>query len=293
VQGSARSASPGSSGLGRRALRELATRYDIRPTKALGQHFLADPNLARRIAALAGAEPGARVLEIGAGLGSLTVALASAGAEVLAVELDRGLAPALAEVVAPFPNVRVEILDALRADWSSLLVGTGWTMASNLPYNVAVPIVMRMLEGAPQIESYVVMVQREVGERLAAGTGEDAYGAVSAKIAFFARAKLLRRVPPTVFWPEPTVGSVLVGLTPRPAPVAVDRAALFEVIEEGFAERRKTMSNALRRMGLDPAAAAEVLRSCGIEPKARAEELGLDAFAALATAVRATRREEP
>jgi len=235
------------------------------------------------------------VLEVGAGLGSLTVALASTGAEVLAVELDRALAPALAEVVAPFPNVRIEIIDALRADWSSLLPGPGWKMASNLPYNVAVPLIMQMLEGAPQIGSYVVMVQREVGERLVAGPGEDAYGAVSAKVAFFAQANLLRRVPPTVFWPEPNVESVLVGLTPRPAPVDVDRASLFDVIEQGFAERRKTMSNALRRMGLDAQAAAEVLRACGVEPKARAEELDLARFASLAAAVRSRgvlRRED-
>ncbi len=236
------------------------------------------------------------MLEVGAGLGSLTVALASTGAEVLAVELDRGLAPALAEVVAPFPNVRVEIIDALRADWSSLLPGPGWKMASNLPYNVAVPLVMQMLEGAPQIGAYVVMVQREVGERLVAGPGEEAYGAVSAKVAFFAQADLLRRVPPTVFWPEPNVESVLVGLTPRPSPVDVDRTALFDVIEHGFAERRKTMSNALRRMGLDAPSAAEVLRACGVEPQARAEDLDLVRFAALAAAVRARgvlRREDP
>jgi 16S rRNA (adenine1518-N6/adenine1519-N6)-dimethyltransferase len=235
------------------------------------------------------------VLEVGAGLGSLTVALASTGAEVLAVELDRGLAPALAEVVATFPNVRVEILDALRADWAALLPGSGWTMASNLPYNIAVPLIMQMLEGAPQISSYVVMVQREVGERLVAGPGEEAYGAVSVKIAFFAQAKLVRRVPPTVFWPEPTVGSVLVRLIPHPAPVDVDRASLFDVIDEGFAERRKTMSNALRRTGLDPSAAAEVLRACGVEPKARAEELDLERFAAIAVAVRGRDmpRDEP
>lgn len=236
------------------------------------------------------------MLEVGAGLGSLTVALASTGAEVLALELDRGLAPALAEVVAPFPNVRIEIVDALRADWSSLLPGPGWKMASNLPYNVAVPLVMQMLEGAPQIGSYVVMVQREVGERLVAGPGEDAYGAVSAKIAFFAHAKLLRRVASTVFWPEPTVGSVLVRLTPRPAPVDIDRRSLFDVIERGFAERRKTMSNALRRMGLDAPGAAEVLHVCGVEPKARAEELDLARFAALAAAMRGRgllRREDP
>jgi 16S rRNA (adenine1518-N6/adenine1519-N6)-dimethyltransferase len=272
-------------GLGRRALRELAARHGLTPTKALGQHFLADPNLARWIVGAAGVEPGDRVLEVGPGLGSLTVALASAGASVLAVELDRAVVPALSEAVAGL-DVTVLRQDAMNADWSELLAGPGtWKMASNLPYNVAVPLLLGMLEAEPPIERYVVMVQREVGERLVAGPGDEGYGAPSVRVAYHASARLLRRVPPTVFWPEPKVESVLVSLEPREAPpVEVDPAALFRVVEEGFAQRRKTMRNALVRLGLEGPRAEEVLASVGVEPQARAEELGLAEFAAIAGA---------
>jgi len=222
------------------------------------------------------------VLEVGAGLGSLTVALAATRAEVLAVELDRALVPALEEVLASFPNVRLEIGDAMRMDWGSLLEGSGWKMTSNLPYNVSVPLLLDLLERVPAIEGYLVMVQREVGERLVAGPGEEAYGAASVRIAYRADAALVRRVPASVFWPRPNVASVLVRLTPRPAPVDVDERALFRVVEEGFAERRKTMNNALRRMGLDRSSASRLLRASGVDPLTRAEDLGLERFAAIA-----------
>jgi 16S rRNA (adenine1518-N6/adenine1519-N6)-dimethyltransferase len=143
-----------------------------------------------------------------------------------------------------------------------------------------------MLDRAPRISEYLVMVQREVGERLTAQPGEDAYGAASVRVAYRARAELVRRVPADVFWPRPKVESVTVRLTPRPAPVDVDRGALFRVVEEGFAERRKTMGNALRRLGLDRPSAARVLRAEGLEPDVRAERLGLPEFARLAEALR-------
>jgi len=234
----------------------------------------------------AGIEEGDRVLEVGPGLGSLTVALAARGAEVLAVELDRALLPALEEVLAPFPRVRLEVGDALRMDWEVALPAGEWTMVSNLPYNVAVPLLVDMLDRAPRIREYLVMVQREVGERLTAQPGEDAYGAASVRVAYRARAELVRRVPADVFWPRPKVESVTVRLTPRPAPVDVDRAALFRVIDEGFAERRKTMRNALRRLGLDGPSAERVLADNGLEPDVRAERLGLPEFARIAEALR-------
>jgi len=234
----------------------------------------------------AGIEEGDRVLEVGPGLGSLTVALAARGAEVLAVELDRALLPALEEVLAPFPRVRLEVGDALRMDWEAALPAGDWTMVSNLPYNVAVPLLVDMLDRAPRISEYLVMVQREVGERLTAQPGEDAYGAASVRVAYRARAELVRRVPADVFWPRPKVESVTVRLTPRPAPVDVDRAALFRVIDEGFAERRKTMRNALRRLGLDGPSAERVLADNGLEPDVRAERLGLPEFARIAEALR-------
>jgi 16S rRNA (adenine1518-N6/adenine1519-N6)-dimethyltransferase len=219
------------------------------------------------------------VLEIGAGFGSITLALAEAGCEVLALELDRRIAPALVEVVAAYPAVRVEKLDAMAADWDVLLGDGPWSMVSNLPFNISVPLVVRLLESVPAIERSLVMVQREVGDRFVAGPGEEAYGTVSVRIAYRARAELVRRVPAAVFWPRPNVDSVLVRITPHPPPVDVPAVALFRVVEEGFAERRKTMANALRRLGLDRERAADVLRESGVAPAARAEDLGLDTFA--------------
>src|SRR5439155_12075080 len=170
---------------------------------------------------------GDRVLEIGAGLGSLTVALAERGAEVLAVEVDRSLVPALEEATGGSANVRVLVADAVRLDWTEVLGEGDWRMASNLPYNVAVPVVMRLLQEAPSVRDLVVMVQREVGERLVAAPGTEAYGAVSVRVAYLAEARLLRRIPPSVFWPEPQVESVLVRLSPHEPPVSVPRDRLF------------------------------------------------------------------
>ena len=167
------------------------------------------------------------VLEVGAGLGSLTVPLAEAGFRVLAVEVDRGLANALREVVAPYPNVRIEVADAMRLDWPSMLGAGRWSMVSNLPYNVSVPLVLELLETAPAIDRYVVMVQREVGDRLVAGPGAEGYGAVSVRVAYHADARVMRRVPADVFWPRQKIDSVLVRLEPRAPAVDVDRVALF------------------------------------------------------------------
>ncbi|HXF37771.1 MAG TPA: 16S rRNA (adenine(1518)-N(6)/adenine(1519)-N(6))-dimethyltransferase RsmA [Actinomycetota bacterium] len=278
------SASPGKPGLGLGAVRELCRRHGITPRKALGQHFLVDPNLARAIAAQAGVGPGDRVVEVGAGLGSLTVALAATGAEVLAVERDPSLLPALREVVAGAPAVRILEADAMRLDWERALRGRGWRMVSNLPYNVAVPLVLGMLERAP-VTRFLVMVQREVGERLVAGPGDEGYGAVSLRVAYRAEAELLRRVPPEVFWPRPAVGSVLVRLARRRRPVRVDPGPLFRVIEAGFAERRKTLRNALRRMGLSAAAADDALARAGLTSRTRAEEVDLGGFARLTEAL--------
>lgn len=240
-------------------------------------------SLARRIAELAGVGPGDRVVEVGAGLGSLTVALAATGARVVAVEVDPRLHPALAEVVAPFPGVEPVLADAVRADWAGLLEGLRWTMVGNLPYNVAVPIVTGVLEREPRIRKLLVMVQREVGERLVAGPGQPAFGAVSLRVAYRAESSIVRRVPASVFWPRPSVESVLVALMRRRhPPVEADETALFELIRVAFAQRRKTMTNALLRFGMDRPAAAALLERCGVAPAARPEELGLAEFARLA-----------
>lgn len=264
-------------------LRALLGRHGLRPSRALGQNFLVDANTAGRIVRLAGVGPGDHVVEVGPGVGSLTCALHDAGAQVVAVELDRHLLPALAEVLGDRP-VRVVAADALEVDWPGLCTGPArWSMVSNLPYNVAVPVVVRVLETAPMIERLLVMVQREVGERLAARPGDDQYGAVSVKVAYHADAAVVGVVLPSVFLPRPRVESALVRLVRRPCPVSVrDPERMFALVRAGFGTRRKTLRNALTPvLGRD---SARVLEATGIDPGARAETLGLADWARLAEA---------
>ena len=268
-----------------KSLRDLAARHGVRPRKALGQHFLADSNLARSIVRWAGVGQADRVLEIGAGLGSLTVELARVAERVIAVELDPGAARALRDVVAD-TTVEVVEADALELDWSELLPDGAWKMVSNLPYNVAVPVTMKLLDAAPSVESFTVMVQREVGERLVAKPGNPQYGAVSVRVAYHADAATIRRVPPSVFWPQPAVESVIVRLDRRPPPVSTPPRELFRVVAEGFAQRRKTMRNALARLGMERTVAEEALRACGLAVNVRAEALGIAEFACLAERIR-------
>ena len=233
---------------------------------------------------------------MGAGLGSLTVALARAGARVVAVEVDRSLVPALEAVVRPYrDSVRVVVADMLEESWHAVLgpEPVPWAMVANLPYNVAVPVVLRALDEEPRIARMLVMVQREVGERLAAGPGDPQFGAVSVHVAYHAGARLVRRVPPSVFWPRPNVESVLVSIERRPPPEHIDRDALFAVIRESFAQRRKTMRGAMVRLGLGAAAAADTLEACGVSSSARPEELSLDAFACLTRQWLARRERAP
>jgi 16S rRNA (adenine1518-N6/adenine1519-N6)-dimethyltransferase len=270
-------------GLGMGAIRDLAARYGVRPSKSLGQNFLTDPNLARAIASDAGIGPGDHVVEVGAGFGSLTVALAGTGAVVSAVEFDQLLIPAVQEVTAGLENVSVVQDDAMKLDWLGLTGQAEWTLCANLPYNIATPLVMDLLAEVPSIRRFIVMVQREAGERLVAQAGEERYGAVSVRVAYAAAGRLIRSVPADVFWPRPRVESVVVRLDRLDAsPVDVDRAALWRVIDVSFAERRKTMRNALRRLGLDIASADRVLTESGVGPSQRPEELALSAFARIA-----------
>ena len=267
----------------------LLAEHGIHPKKSLGQNFLVDANIARRIVGLAGVAEGSRVLEIGPGLGSLTLALCAQGARVVAVELDARLAGVLVSVLdqaGVAAQVHVEVADANRADLAALLgehLGSGpVTCVSNLPYNVAVPVVMRLLEDAPSVTRVVVMVPREVGERLAAKVGDEQYGAVSVKVAYFAEAALVGKVPPSVFVPRPKVDSALVRLERREAP-PVDvpsEGALFGLVRAGFAQRRKMLRRSLSGLLGDRATA--VLDAAGVAPTARAEELDLDAWAAVA-----------
>jgi len=268
-------------------IRRLLDEHGLRPSRALGQNFVVDPNTVRRIARLAELAPGQAVVEIGAGLGSLTLALAETGARVLAVETDRHLVPVLRSVVDGLEVAVVEA-DALEVDLAALLgpdgpLGPvpGFALVANLPYNVATPVVMRVLTEAPTVDSLLVMVQREVGERMAAGAGDEAYGSVSVRIAYYARAEVVGRVPATVFVPRPNVESVLVRLVRRPAP-AVDPAEvsaerLFAVVRAGFGQRRKML-----RRSLEGVVAPEAFGAAGVDPSARAEELDIAQWGRLA-----------
>jgi 16S rRNA (adenine1518-N6/adenine1519-N6)-dimethyltransferase len=255
-------------------VRRLLAEHDLSPSRARGQNFVVDPNTVRRVARLAEVGPGDRVVEIGAGLGSLTLALAETGASVTAIEVDRGLVPVLRGVVEP-AGVTVVEGDALRLDWGALLGGgdVPWVLVANLPYNVATPLIADLLDGVPAIARMLVMVQREVGERLAAGPGDEAYGAVSVKVAYWATARVVGRVPPTVFHPVPKVESALVRIDRRPEPAIgpeVDRGWLFRLVAAGFGQRRKMLRRSLADLVPPDAFAA-----AGVRPEARAEELSV------------------
>jgi 16S rRNA (adenine1518-N6/adenine1519-N6)-dimethyltransferase len=271
--------------LTRREITELLERHGLSPSRALGQNFLADPNTVRRIVRLAQVSPGDPVVEIGPGVGSLTTALADAGAAVTAVELDRHLLPVLEEVVGPL-GVRVVHADALEADWDDLLAGhERWSLVANLPYNVGTTIVLQLLDDVPAIETMLVMVQREVGERLAAPPGSGAYGIPSVKLALWATAAVVGRVPPTVFVPAPKVESVLVRIRRLPEPaVDVDSDELTALVRRAFGQRRKMLRRSLAGE-VSPAAFA----AAGIAPDDRPEQLGIQQWGALTAAVLAER----
>lgn len=262
--------------LGPREITDLLAQAGRRPSRALGQNFVADPNTVRRIAQLAGVGPGDRVLEIGAGLGSLTLALRETGADVTAIEIDHHLVPLLRDTVEPH-GVTVYEEDAMDLDWPLLLGADRWVLVANLPYNIATPLVADLLDDVPNIERMLVMVQREVGERLAATVGDEQYGAVSVKIAYWAEAKVVGKVPPTVFIPQPKVESALVRIDRREAPaVDVDPARLFALVRAGFGQRRKMLRRSLTGLVGD-----EVFACAGVRPEARAEELDVHAWGRL------------
>ncbi len=267
--------------LTRREVTALLDQHGLRPSRALGQNFVVDPNTVRRIARLAEVGPGDRVIEIGAGLGSLTLALAETGAAVTAIEVDRGVLPVLRSVVEPH-GVAVVEGDAMRLDWSALLGAGRWTLVANLPYNVATPLVADLLDGQPAITRMLVMVQREVADRLAAGPGDDAFGAVSVKVRYWATASVVGRVPATVFVPRPNVESALVSIRRREEPaVEATPDEIFPLVRAGFAQRRKM----LRRSLVDVVDGGTFVEA-GVDPAARAEDLDVADWARLAVALR-------
>ena len=255
-------------------MRELLDRYDVRPTKALGQNFVIDPNTIRKITALAELEPSDRVLEIGAGAGSLTYGLAATGASITALEFDRKLVQLLSETVGAEPNVTIVDGDAMRFDYGTVDANK---IVGNLPYNIATPLVLNALEQAPQVEDIVVMTQREVGERMAAAPGSKAYGQMTVLIAFHASAAVAARISRRVFFPVPNVDSVVVRIRRDPVLRGVEYRPFKTVVKAGFAQRRKTLRNNL--LAVAPADAVEgALAAAGIPAAARAETVSLEGF---------------
>jgi 16S rRNA (adenine1518-N6/adenine1519-N6)-dimethyltransferase len=275
---------PSTALLGPAAIRELAQQLGLRPTKTLGQNFLHDANTIRRIVRTAGLRPEDAVLEIGPGLGSLTLGLLPEAAHVTAVEIDPRLARLLPTTVAARLPEHAARLTVVEADALRLTEVPGpppTALVANLPYNVAVPVLLHLLELLPSLDRALVLVQAEVAERLAAAPGSSAYGVPSVKAAWYGDVRRAGNVGRRVFWPEPNVDSGLVSLARRDPPTG-DRAATFAVVDAAFAMRRKSLRAALARWAGSPAAAETRLRAAGIDPGARGEQLSVTDFARLA-----------
>jgi 16S rRNA (adenine1518-N6/adenine1519-N6)-dimethyltransferase len=271
-----------------RTIRQLAAELDLRPTKQRGQNFVHDPNTVRRIVAAAGVTPADVVLEIGPGLGSLTLGLLEAAAAVIAIEIEHSLADRLPQTVAerlPAYADRLRVLeaDALRVD--ELDDPQPTLVVANLPYNVSVPVLLHVLASFPGIRAGMVMVQAEVADRLVAPPGSRTYGIPSVKLAWYCAARRVGSVPPTVFWPVPNVDSGLVELVRRDPPATTaTREEVFAIIDAAFAQRRKMLRAALSGLFGSSAAASELLTSAGIDPQARGEVLTVTDFARIAEA---------
>jgi 16S rRNA (adenine1518-N6/adenine1519-N6)-dimethyltransferase len=269
-------------------VRDLAGRLGVRPTKQLGQNFVVDPGTVRRIAARAGVGPDDVVLEVGPGLGSLTLALLATGARVVAVEVDPVLAAQLPATVAerrPDLAGRLVVVAADALGVTELPGPAPTALVANLPYNVAVPVLLGVLERFGGVVSALVMVQAEVADRLAAPPGSRTYGIPSVKAAWYAAVHPAGAVSRSVFWPVPNVDSSLVRLVRRDPPAtAATRAEVFACVDAAFAQRRKTLRSALAGWAGSPAAAERVLRAAGVEPSLRGERLSVEDFARVAGA---------
>ena len=268
-------------------IRRIAATLGVRPTKRLGQNFVVDANTVRRIVRAAGLEPADCVLEVGPGLGSLTLALLPHVRRVVAVEIDPVLARALPTTVAdraPDLADRLEVVAAdalgLRAEQLDVLPTA---VVANLPYNVAVPVLLHLFEVLPTLDHGLVMVQSEVADRLAAPPGSRTYGVPSVKAAWWARTYRAGQVPRAVFWPVPNVDSALVAFTRREPPkTAATREEVFALVDAAFAQRRKSLRGALAGWAGSAPAAEEALRAAGVDPSTRGEALGVEDFARLA-----------
>ncbi|MEV0951458.1 16S rRNA (adenine(1518)-N(6)/adenine(1519)-N(6))-dimethyltransferase RsmA [Promicromonospora sp. NPDC050249] len=270
--------------LGPAEIRDLAGRLGVRPTKTLGQNFLHDGGTVRKIVRIAGLKPGERVVEVGPGLGSLTLGLVEAGASVVAIEIDRLLAGQIAETVrARFPDADFEVVLSDALDVTTLPGAPPTALVANLPYNVAVPVLLTMLERFDSLERVLVMVQAEVADRIAAVPGSKIYGIPSVKAAWYASARRAGTIGRNVFWPAPNVDSALVYLERREPPsTTAPRERVFTVVDAAFAQRRKTLRAALSGLFGSGVAAETALRAAGVDPSARGETLVVEQFARIA-----------
>ena len=274
--------------LGAGQIRELAGRLGVRPTKQWGQNFVIDANTVRRVVRLAEVRSDDVVVEVGPGLGSLTLALLPHVARVVAVEVDPNLAAALPDTVAslaPAYSDRLEVVEADAMTVCTLPDPQPTALVANLPYNISVPVVLSFLEAFPTLQRVLVMVQLEVAERLAAPPGSRTYGIPSLKAAWYAEVRLIGTVSRTVFWPAPNVDSGLVLLTRREPPrTPASRKEVFACIDAAFAQRRKTLRAALAGWAGSATDAEAALRVAGVDPRTRGEQLDVQAFAAIAAA---------
>ena len=283
--------------LGPAEIRDLADRLGLRPTKTLGQNFVIDGGTVRKIVRSARVSPGERVVEVGPGLGSLTLGLLEVGASVVAVEIDPLLARVLPDTVAahlPDAVNRLEVVLANALHVADLPGPPPTALVANLPYNVSVPVLLTFLERFGSLERVVVMVQAEVADRLAAPPGSRTYGVPSAKAAWYASARRTSTVSRSVFWPVPNVDSALVSLERRAPPVTTaSRAEVFAVVDAAFAQRRKMLRSALAGLAGSPERAVRVITDAGVDPQARGERLAIDDFARIAQALGRTERGDP
>lgn len=278
--------SAGSTLLGPADVRRIAAGLDLRPTKQRGQNFVIDANTVRRIVRASGVGAQDVVLEVGPGLGSLTLALLPVAASVVAVEIDPVLAAALPETVREYASSLAERLTVVAEDALRVAQVPGpppTALVANLPYNVAVPVLLHLLETFPSIGRVLVMVQKEVADRLAAKPGSRTYGVPSVKAAWYGEVSLAGAVGRSVFWPAPNVDSGLVLLVRRPPPEGVDRKAVFAVIDAAFAQRRKTLRAALRGWAGSADRAEQILIAAGVDPRARGEQLTVADFVRIAS----------
>lgn len=270
----------------RQTVQYIVRRFNLRLKHRLGQNFLIRPDVVRTIAEAAELAPGAPVMEIGPGIGTLTQALARTGAEVTAFEIDESLARVLAHTLEPYENVRIIYEDVLKADLPAILGGREWHAAANLPYYITTPILLHLIQSDLPISLFVFMMQKEVAERILAEPGSKAYGALTIAVQYHCTAEKVLDIPPSAFIPRPAVTSTVLKLRRReePAVAVKDEKAFFQMVKMGFGQRRKVFSNAMKTGGIAPELGEKILAAAGIDGRRRGETFSMEEYARLADA---------